>query len=109
MPQHTFRRSDAQPMEPGVPTLVSFALMPTSYLLKKGQRIRLSVGGADRDHFATLPPLKHTLTIHTGAQYPSELNLPTPSEDDIHSPSAVATLFSQASPDRAPFPSPKSD
>ncbi len=35
--------------------VLTFDLLPTSYLFKRGHSIRLAVAGADADHFAPLP------------------------------------------------------
>ncbi len=50
-PQQSFKLEDRQPLQPGEfrPALVN--LIPTSYLVKKGNRIRIAVGTADVDHF----------------------------------------------------------
>jgi putative CocE/NonD family hydrolase len=54
-PFRTFHRTDAQRMEPGVAEALSFALLPVSWKLVKGSRLRLSVAGTDADHFAQVP------------------------------------------------------
>ncbi|MCF8256703.1 MAG: CocE/NonD family hydrolase [Flavobacteriales bacterium] len=50
-PQQSFKLEDRQPLQPGEfrPALVN--LIPTSYLVKKGNRVRIAVGTADVDHF----------------------------------------------------------
>jgi predicted acyl esterase len=42
-------------MVPGETTEVTFALLPTSVLFRRGHRIRISIGGADADTFARIP------------------------------------------------------
>lgn len=54
-PWRTFHRADARRMEPGVPVPLRFALLPVSWKLMKGSRLRLSIAGADADHFAQVP------------------------------------------------------
>jgi putative CocE/NonD family hydrolase len=56
-PAPSFRRADAAPLEPGVPTIIEFELLPTSYEFRAGHRLRLSLAGADRGHFAAVPEL----------------------------------------------------
>jgi predicted acyl esterase len=45
-PQHSFLRSDAEPLVPVQPTEVAFWPFPTSVVLNKGHRIRLAIAGA---------------------------------------------------------------
>ena len=54
-PYHSLKEKDAQPLIPGEVAEISFDLFPISVLLKKGQRIRLAIAGADKDVFAPIP------------------------------------------------------
>ena len=54
-PFRTFHRDDARRCTPGVPEPVRFALLPISWQLAKGSRLRLSIAGTDCDHFAQVP------------------------------------------------------
>ena len=54
-PYRTFRRADARRMEPGVPQALRFALLPISWTLAAGSRLRLAIAGTDADHFAQVP------------------------------------------------------
>lgn len=54
-PFRTFHRADARRMEPGVAETLRFALFPISWKLMKGSRLRISIAGADGDHFAQVP------------------------------------------------------
>jgi putative CocE/NonD family hydrolase len=54
-PFRTFRRVDARLMVPDVPETLRFALLPVSWRLMKGNRLRLSIAGSDADHFAQVP------------------------------------------------------
>ncbi len=76
IPYRTFTRQNAMPLIPGKIATLSFALLPTSYQFKQGHRIRLSIAGADKDHFALLPGENPTFTIHRSQPYPSQLELP---------------------------------
>eukprot|EP00903_Cladosiphon_okamuranus_P019285 g17726.t1 len=51
VPIHSYLRADAEPLEKGKPVEIRFKLSPTSFKFLKGQRIRLSIGGADSRHF----------------------------------------------------------
>jgi uncharacterized protein len=54
-PFRTFSRADAKRMTPGVAESLRFALLPVSWKLARGSRLRLSIAGADGDHFAQVP------------------------------------------------------
>ncbi len=54
-PWRSFTRADAAPLVPGQAATLRFALLPTAWGFAKGSRIRLSVGGADADHFGQVP------------------------------------------------------
>jgi hypothetical protein len=49
-------RDTARPFIPGEPTELHFWMWPTSVLLRKGHRVRLSLAGADADSFRRYPP-----------------------------------------------------
>ena len=76
-PWHSYARKDARPMPAGEPQLLRFALLPTAWRFSAGSRIRISIAGADADHFAQTPhgrPPK--LTVLSGGDRPSSLMLP---------------------------------
>ena len=50
-PYHSLQQKDAAPMVPDTVTQIAFDLLPLSVLLKKGQRIRVAIAGADADTF----------------------------------------------------------
>ena len=54
-PYRSFRREDAKHMQPGVRETVRFALLPVSWTLKAGSRLRVAIAGTDADHFAQVP------------------------------------------------------
>lgn len=54
-PFRNFRREQARLMKPGVPETVRFALLPVSWTLKAGSRLRVAIAGGDADHFAQVP------------------------------------------------------
>jgi uncharacterized protein len=61
-PYHSFLRKDASPVVPGKLMKLSFGMLPTSVLLRKGHRIRIAIAGADRGTFVRIPE-KGTPTI----------------------------------------------
>ncbi|MCA9472554.1 MAG: CocE/NonD family hydrolase [Nitrospirales bacterium] len=76
LPYRTFTRHNARPLVPGQTVRLSFALLPTSYLFKRGHTIRLTITGTDKDHFALLPGALPTFTIHRSNDKASYLELP---------------------------------
>jgi putative CocE/NonD family hydrolase len=76
-PTHSFRREDAAPLKPGEPARLCIALLPVSWRLRQGSRLRLAIAGADADHFAQVPHGRPpTLTLHHSGAMPSRLELP---------------------------------
>jgi len=76
-PWRTFHRADAKLMQPNVAEEVRFALVPVSWQLAKGSRLRLSIAGADGEHFAQVPhgrPPRFEITV--GGQDGSFVELP---------------------------------
>jgi putative CocE/NonD family hydrolase len=54
-PFRTFHRDDAHRMTPDMPEMLRFALLPVSWKVMRGSRLRLSIAGADADHFMQVP------------------------------------------------------
>jgi putative CocE/NonD family hydrolase len=54
VPYHSYLKKDSSPLEPGKIELLSFDLYPVSYLFRKGHSIRISISGADKDHFENI-------------------------------------------------------
>jgi len=76
-PQHSFLRADAEPLVPGQVAEISFSLLPTSVVLRRGHRIRLALAGADSSMFERCP-VKGTpkLNVYREKERPSYLELP---------------------------------
>ena len=53
LPYHSHYQSDSALIEAGKPVVLAFNLLPISYLLRAGNRIRISVACADADNFET--------------------------------------------------------
>ncbi|HYC64137.1 MAG TPA: CocE/NonD family hydrolase C-terminal non-catalytic domain-containing protein, partial [Reyranellaceae bacterium] len=77
-PWRDFSRAAARPMPVGEPQLLRFGLLPVAWRFAKGSRVRLSLAGADADHFVQTPhgrpPL---LTVLSGGEKATMLELPT--------------------------------
>jgi putative CocE/NonD family hydrolase len=68
-PFRSFKRADSKLMQPGVSETVRFALLPISWKLQRGGRLRLALAGTDADHFAQVPhgrPPKLRFTLGGG-------------------------------------------
>jgi len=66
---------------PGEPTLLPIEIFPTSVVIKKGSRLRVTVSGSDFPH--GLPPVADLvdqtlglITFYSDAAHPSSLVLP---------------------------------
>ena len=76
-PYRSFRREDARHLQPGVAETVRFALLPVSWTLQPGSRLRVAIAGADADHFAQVPhgrPPRLEFTL--GGEHASFIDLP---------------------------------
>lgn len=76
-PYRTFYRTDARRLEPGVAERMEFALLPISWVLKKGSRLRISIAGADADHFPQIPQGRPPLLkFVVGGEQASHIDIP---------------------------------
>lgn len=76
VPYHSFLRMHSLLIKAREICIIDFAMLPTSYLFKRGHAIRLALAGADRDHFAALPGPPPTWTVYRDTAHPSSLELP---------------------------------
>lgn len=76
-PFRAFSRSDAVPLEPGKVERIRITLLPVAWRFVAGSRIRLSIAGADDDHYGQVPHGRPPLvTILRGGDNASLLELP---------------------------------
>jgi putative CocE/NonD family hydrolase len=77
LPYHRHYKSDLKPIAAGEPVELVFNLLPTSYLFRAGNRIRISVTCADADNFET-PALNPApkLRLLRDVNHPSLIQLP---------------------------------
>ena len=77
-PYRTFKRADSAPLVAGEIVELTFDLIATSVLIKKGHRIRIAIAGADKDSFDRFPRDGSVPMIHVerNSQYPSRIVLP---------------------------------
>lgn len=76
-PYHTYRREDSEPLVPGEVAEIRFDLLPISTVIREGHRLRLALGGHDRDSFKRIPEEgKPTWTIHRNGVRASHVTVP---------------------------------
>lgn len=76
-PFHPYASKDPRPLVPGEVAEIAFDLFPVSWLFRRGHRIRVSIGGADRDNFVPVAEDQHPcVRIHRSAACPSSIELP---------------------------------
>ena len=75
IPHHTYLRKDGKELTPGAVEYMAFDLYPVSYQFKKGHSIRISIAGADKDHFKSIMPDAEWKIMHN-KQYASYIELP---------------------------------
>ncbi len=73
----TYNCEDTLAVEPDVHMLVELDLLPTSYQVPMGHKIRLSIAGADAGHFPVNYAAPPVYTVSFGPQQQAELLLPT--------------------------------
>jgi len=78
VPYRSFRRQDMEPLAPGEVMEVAFGLHPTSVLIRRGHRLRLSIAGHDEGTFPRIPARgTPVLTVERNTERASRLELPT--------------------------------
>lgn len=75
LPNRTFRKVDSAPVVPNTTERIRIPLLPTSWTISVGSKIRLSIAGADADH-ATQSPHGRRPTITVDTDGNSMLTLP---------------------------------
>ena len=76
VPVRSYFKEQAKEMPIEQIARVSFDLLPCSYLLKKGHRLRLSISGADDAYFKNLAEKNPAWEIYHNKTHPSQLHLP---------------------------------
>ena len=76
-PYHSLKPKDAWPLIPGEVAEITFDLFPISVRLKKGQRIRVAIAGADKDVFASVAGCESPdIILERNRGYSSYIDLP---------------------------------
>lgn len=77
VPHHSFLRADATPIVPGEVAELRFGLLPVSARVRKGHRLRVAIGGHDKDTFARIPgDAFPTITVERNRVHASRIELP---------------------------------
>ena len=74
---HSWTKPDLMAVVPGDPMVLRLELYPVSTIVRAGERLRLTIGGADADNLV-VPTQgdKATLTVGVGGEFASRLQLP---------------------------------
>lgn len=75
-PYHSYKLEDIDPVKPNEKFKVAFDFIPTSYLLKKGHHLQLSIGVNDKSHFDQLENSPKKLNFHFDESCVSKLIVP---------------------------------
>lgn len=76
VPWHRGYAEDASPVPAGQAVELDFAMMPTSWIFRKGHRIQVSVTGADHRERVRSPETPPTITVLGGPGQDSQVSLP---------------------------------
>lgn len=77
VPYHSFKRKDSLPLIPSEVAEITFGLLPTSVLIRKGHKLRIAIAGADKDTFNRYPKEgTPTITIKRDKTHASFIDIP---------------------------------
>lgn len=75
-PSRTHLREDLRTMTKGEFAEIHLDLLPVSYEFKKGNKLRISLAGSDKDHFEILYPKGYSLYFLQDEQHRPKIELP---------------------------------
>ncbi|MBV8681474.1 MAG: CocE/NonD family hydrolase, partial [Caulobacteraceae bacterium] len=76
-PLHTYLTADSAPMTPGRAEQIRIALSPIAFVLRKGERLRLAIAGADSDNLERIPAAgSETFKVLRTLAAPSFIEIP---------------------------------
>lgn len=82
-PFQSFHEEDAENLTPGKSDWIRFAFLPIAWTLKAGSRLRLSIAGADQEHFPQVPPGRPPrLSITLGGEHGSHIAIPVATRNE---------------------------
>jgi hypothetical protein len=77
VPYHSFKQADAMPLVPSEVAELTFGLLPTSVLVKRGHCLRIALAGHDNGTFVRIPAEgTPVLTVERNALHASCIDLP---------------------------------
>ncbi|HEX5789012.1 MAG TPA: CocE/NonD family hydrolase [Woeseiaceae bacterium] len=77
IPWHRAFAEDAAPLLPGEPVLLSFDLLPTSWVFRRGHRVQVTITGADpRERLRDESGLATRISVYADGEHPSSITLP---------------------------------
>jgi putative CocE/NonD family hydrolase len=77
IPYHSYKKKDGMPLVPDEVAKLTFGLLPTSALIKKGHRIRIAIAGHDASIFTRIPARETpTIRVLRNKLYSSFIELP---------------------------------
>ena len=96
---HRYLKADLKPVNPGEPMNVQLELYPISCILREGDRVRLTLAGADADNLI-VPTIGDaaTLTVTLHGERASRLLLPAVNPHVAATASVVPDAFDQRAP-----------
>jgi len=77
VPYHSFKQEDALPLVPGEVAQITFGLLPTSVLIRRGHCLRIAIAGHDAGTFVRIPAQgTPVISIARNQLYASYVDLP---------------------------------
>lgn len=76
VPYHSYTKADAEPMNTNEVEFLSFDMLPTSHLFKKGHCMQIRFAGVDVYNFKNLYPEGGAWEIYHDAEHPTHIDLP---------------------------------
>jgi len=82
IPLRNYSQSDQMPLETGKIAEVKFDILPTSYMLREGHKLRLSIAGADQIHFSVMHKAVPEYKFYSGGKHASYISIPMQEMND---------------------------
>jgi len=76
VPYRSYLKEDIKYLDTKEVSEVYFDILPTSYLFKKGHKIRIALAGADQDHFMLMHKSTPLWKVQRNTQFASYIELP---------------------------------
>nr|MBP9151263.1 hypothetical protein [Flavobacteriales bacterium] len=76
VPYHSYLKVDAEWMDTTKVEFLSFEMLPTSHLFKKGHKIQIRLAGVDTYNFKNLYPNGGSWEIYHDLEHPTHVELP---------------------------------